>query len=78
MGCLQCLIAVSEGELFLFKGSYMNYLCNWHRYDITDCQSEILLVLDFNILISSSGHLIKLILLERWFILCALSPICLL
>lgn len=69
MGCLQCLIAVSERELFLFKGSDMNYFCNWHRCDITDCQSEILFVLYFNTLISSSGHLNKLILLKWCFIL---------
>lgn len=69
MGCLQCLIAVSGRELFLFKGSHMNSLCNWHRADITGCQSEILSVLDFNTLISSSGHLNKWILLKWCFIL---------
>lgn len=72
MGCLQCLIAVSERELFLFKGRDMNYLCNWHRYDITVCQSEILFVLDFNTFISSAGHLNKLILLKWCFLLVVL------
>lgn len=69
MGCLQCLIAVSESELFLFKGSHMNSLYNWHRADIIGCQSEILCVLDFNTLISSSGHPNKWILLKWCFIL---------
>lgn len=55
----------------------MNYLCNWHRYGITDCQSEILFVMDFNTFISSSGHLNKRILLMVSYPFCALSAICL-
>lgn len=53
----------------------MNYICNWHRYDITDCQSEILFVLDFNTLVSSSGHLNKLILL-KWYLVLQVPSAC--
>lgn len=77
MGCLQCLTAVWERELFLFKGSHTNSLYNWHSADITGCQSEILFVLYFNTLISSWGHPNKWIFVKMMFYpLCALGPIC--